>query len=116
MRKAKPGRKVRIVLEAIRRLRALVASGLLVAFLLALGLAVAPQLHERSHGDAALPTHECAVTLLASGRCESATAPIVFVAPRPVVLFEKIPALHPLAVAVFAPGAALFEHAPPRFA
>lgn len=103
-------------MEATRRLRAFVASGLLAAFLFALGLAAAPQLHETFHRDATLPNHECAVTLLATGRCESTSAPIVFAAPRPVVLFEKIPALPPLTIAASFPGAALFEHAPPRFA
>lgn len=116
LRRTKLRPKVHFVMEASRRLRALVASGLLVAFLLALALAAAPQLHESFHRDATLPQHECAVTLLATGRCESTTAPIVFVVPRTVVLFEKIPALHPLASPAFFPGAALFEHAPPRVA
>jgi hypothetical protein len=103
-------------MEVCRRLRVLVAAGLLGSFFFALGLAAAPQLHERLHAGAALPNHECAVTLLASGRCEATNAPSVFVAPQMVVHFEKIPALHPLAIAAPAPGAALFEHAPPRFA
>ncbi|MEO6872012.1 MAG: hypothetical protein ABI233_07305 [Chthoniobacterales bacterium] len=95
------------------KLRAIVASSLLGAFLFALALAASPQLHARFHADAGSPNHECAVTLLATGKYQQATAPSVFVAPQPAVLFEKIPAFAPVWVAAPFFGAHIFEHAPP---
>jgi hypothetical protein len=95
------------------KFRAVVASSLLSAFLLALGLAASPQLHARFHSDAGSPNHECAVTLIASGKYEQADAPPVFAAPQPAVHFEKIPALAPVWVAAPFLGASIFEHAPP---
>lgn len=95
------------------RFRALVASSLLGALLFALGLAASPQLHARFHADAGSPNHECAVTLIATGKYELADGPPVLVAPQPVALFEKIPALAPVWVPAPFLGAAIFEHAPP---
>lgn len=95
------------------KLRALVASGLLPAFLFALALAASPQLHARFHADAGSPNHECAVTLVAAGKYEQADVPPVFAAPQPAVQFEKIPALAPVWVAAPFLGARIFEHAPP---
>lgn len=93
--------------------RAIVASGLLAAFLFALALAASPQLHARLHADAGASNHECAVTLIATGKYEQADAPPVLVSPQPAVVFEKIPALAPVWVAVPFLGARIFEHAPP---
>lgn len=95
------------------KIRALVTSGLLAAFLFMLALAASPQLHARFHADAGSPNHECAVTLIASGKYEQADASPVFVAPQPAVAFEKIPALAPVWVAAPFLGARIFEHAPP---
>ena len=95
------------------QLRAVVASSLFSAFLFALALATSPQLHARFHADAGAPDHECAVTLIATGKYEQADAPPVFVAPQPAVVFEKIPALAPVWVAAPFLGARIFEHAPP---
>jgi hypothetical protein len=94
-------------------LRAIVASGLLAAFLFALGLAASPELHARFHPDAGSPDHECAVTLIAAGKYEQADAPPLVCAPQPAVVFEKIPALAPVWVAAHFLGARIFEHAPP---
>lgn len=94
-------------------LRAIVASGLLLAFLFALGLAASPQLHARFHADAGLPNHECAVTLIAAGKYEQADPPPSVVVPQPAVVFEKIPSLAPVWVAAPFLGARIFEHAPP---
>ncbi len=94
-------------------LRATVASGLLSAFFFALGLAASPQLHARFHPDAGSPDHECAVTLIASGKYEQVDAPPLVSAPQPAVVFEKIPALAPVWVAAPFIGAHIFEHAPP---
>ncbi|MBA3960785.1 MAG: hypothetical protein H0X40_02650 [Chthoniobacterales bacterium] len=95
------------------KFRALIASSLFAAFLLALSLAASPQLHARFHPDAGSPEHECAVTLIATGKYEHVDAAPTLIAPQPAVLFEKIPAFAPVWVAAPFLGAAIFEHAPP---
>lgn len=95
------------------KLRALVASGLLGAFFFALTLAASPQLHARFHRDAGNQTHECAVTLIATGKYQLADAPPAVVAPQPAILFDRIPVLTPVWVAAPFLGARIFEHAPP---
>jgi hypothetical protein len=95
------------------KIRALVASGLLSAFLFALGLAASPQLHARFHPDAGSSNHECAVTLITSGKYEQADAPPPVCAPQPALVVERIPALAPVWVAAPFLGARIFEHAPP---
>ena len=92
---------------------ALVSAVLGVSFLLALTFAVAPQLHERIHVDAAAKQHECAVTLISSGKYQSSDAPPLILAPQPSAQFSKIPALNPIWVAAPFLGASIFEHAPP---
>jgi hypothetical protein len=74
-------------------------------------LCVAPRLHAKIHGEAA--NHECAVTLLASGKYEHSDAPPLIFAPQPAAQFSKIPALNPIWVAAPFLGASIFEHAPP---
>jgi hypothetical protein len=91
----------------------LVSAVLGVSFLLALTFAVAPQLHERVHLDAAAKQHECAVTLISSGKYQSSDAPPLILAPQPSAQFSKIPALNPIWVAAPFIGACIFEHAPP---
>jgi hypothetical protein len=95
-----------------RPFQTLVSGGLLASFFLALVLAVAPQLHEQIHPSAA-PGHECAVTLIASGKYQQSDAPVLVSAPQPAAQFAKIPALHPVWVAAPFLGASIFEHAPP---
>jgi hypothetical protein len=92
---------------------ALVAGSLLASFALVLVLAVSPQLHERLHKDSSQPSHECAVTLLASGKCDQSSAPPLLRPPQPAVQFEKTPALNPLWVPAPFLSASVFEHAPP---
>jgi hypothetical protein len=96
-----------------KKLHVIIAGGLLAAFLFTLALAASPQLHARFHPDAGSSNHECAVTLITSGKCEQADASPVFVAPQSAVVFEKIPALAPVWVAAPFLGARIFEHAPP---
>jgi hypothetical protein len=63
-------------------LRAIVATGFIGAFLFALVLGAAPQLHERIHQpDGA--THQCAVTLLTAGNCEHTPCNSIASAPQP---------------------------------
>jgi hypothetical protein len=89
-----------------------VASLLMVAaFLFANVLSAAPLLHEKIHQPSA--QHECAVTLIASGKYEHSDAPPLISAPQPATQFSKIPALNPVWVAAPFFGAAIFEHAPP---
>ncbi len=102
-----------IAMSRREKVRAIVASGLLATLLFALGLAASPQLHARFHPDAGSSNHECAVTLITSGKYEQADAPPLFCAPQPAVVFEKIPALAPVWVAAPFLGARIFEHAPP---
>jgi hypothetical protein len=85
---------------------------LAAAFVLMLGLSVAPNLHERLHPTAASP-HECAVTLIASGSCHYTIAAPLVVAPATAVQFSQVLALDSTWVAAPFLGARIFEHAPP---
>ena len=104
--------------EMTRRQRfyAFVGYGLLAAFLLTIGFAVAPKLHERFHADAGGPNHECAVTLIAVGKCEQGNVPVKVLVPRPPTLFFQAFSPQPDAVLALFLRAAVFEHAPPSFA
>lgn len=85
---------------------------IMLVLFLACYLLVAPHVHQRIHSDAGKQVHQCALTLLASGHCAHAAAPIVGVTPaydclntvasRPVVVVSS----------VFL-AACIFEHAPP---
>jgi len=88
---------------------------LAAAFVLMLGLSVAPNLHERLHPTAA-SLHECAVTLIASGSCHHTVAAPLVIAPATVVQFSQVLALDSIWVAVPFLGARIFEHAPPAHA
>ena len=101
------------IVKSSRVCRSTVACGLLAAFFLALALAVAPQLHERIHKEAAASQHECAVTLIVSGKYEQSDAPVLVSAPRPAVQFSKLSVLNPIWVPAPFLGASIFEHAPP---
>jgi hypothetical protein len=93
-------------------LRATVVAGFISGFLFAVVLAAAPQLHERIHQPIGT-SHECAVTLIASGKYQQSDAPILVSAPRPAVQWGKIPSIHSVWVAAPFLGASIFEHAPP---
>ncbi len=113
MRVGRFDHNISLIVSRCEKFRAVVASSLLSAFLFALALAASPQLHARFHADAGSPNHECAVTLVATGKYEQADAPPVLVVPQPAIVFEKIPALAPVWVAAPFLGACIFEHAPP---
>ncbi|MBA3961313.1 MAG: hypothetical protein H0X40_05350 [Chthoniobacterales bacterium] len=100
-------------MQACRRFRAFITSGLLCAFLIALGLAAAPQMHERFHADADSANHECAVTLIAAGKCAQGHVTPMMPPPQPAALVEKISVLTPIDRATPFLRAAIFEHAPP---
>jgi hypothetical protein len=62
-------------------LRATMAAGFIGAFLFALVLSAAPQLHERIHQPSGA-THECAVTLLTAGNCQHTPCDTIAIAPQ----------------------------------
>jgi len=94
-------------------LRLLVTGGLLASLFLALLLAVAPQSHESAHQDAATDHHECAVTLIVTGKYQLSDAPVLVSLPQPSVQWGTIPSFHSVWVATPFLGARIFEHAPP---
>ena len=63
-------------------LRAITVAGFIGAFLFALVLSAAPQLHERIHQPGGA-THECVVTLLTAGNCEHTPCDAIAIAPPP---------------------------------
>jgi hypothetical protein len=87
------------------------ALAILAAFLFANLLSVTPQLHGKIHGSSV--NHECAVTLIATGKYEQSDAPPLIFVSQPAAQFSTIPALNPIWVAAPFLGAAIFEHAPP---
>src|SRR6266446_6190567 len=93
--------------------RAIIAAGILSAFLWTLTLSVSPSLHERIHSDANRAEHNCAVTLIGLGSYNHAAHVPLVTAPLPAIQFSKIPALNPLWVPSPFLGACIFEHAPP---
>lgn len=98
------------------RLRAFVATGLAAAFLFALSLVASPQLHAYFHVDKDAATHECAATLIASGKCEQAGPPAAMPSCTLALTWSEVPTLsYPDVRAIFI-GAAILEHAPPFLA
>jgi hypothetical protein len=86
---------------------------LISAFLFALALAVAPQLHERLHTDSSAAGHNCAATLISSGNCDHACAALP-ACELQVLQVATVTVSHVTAVA--APLTfTLLEHAPPAF-
>lgn len=99
--------------KCARNFQLLITGGVFASLFLALIFAVSPQLHERIHPDTATSQHECAVTLIASGKYQQSDAPVLVSAPQPAVQFSKIPALQSVWVPAPFLGASIFEHAPP---
>lgn len=90
--------------------RAVITTGLIIAFLGALALASSPRLHEQLHPQGA--QHECAGVMFAWGNCEHsappASAPEISDAP-------VLPALLPPCSTLIAAAvrSSILEHAPP---
>ena len=92
--------------------RAAIAAGSLAAFLFALVLSLAPQLHEQFHGAIGTGTHECAATLLASGNYQHTPLVTISLAPpAPPRIFIQTLSSIPLVSAHL--EFSLLEHAPP---
>jgi hypothetical protein len=72
----------------------IIASLLAGVILLLNAMAASPSLHEWFHADAAQPEHQCAVTLFAHGKVDSAnvdvpvSAPVTFIEMAPSVEFS----------------------------
>jgi hypothetical protein len=73
--------KLHLVDGKVVALRAIGTAGFVGAFLFALVLSAAPELHERIHQPSGA-THECAVTLLTAGNCEHTSCDAIEVAPQ----------------------------------
>ncbi len=84
---------------------------IVAAFLFANLLCVTPKLHERIHGSAV--NHECAVTLVASGKYELSDVPPLAPSPQPFVTFSTVAALPAVSICALFLSASTFEHAPP---
>ena len=96
--------------------RALIAAFVSAAFFWTLTLIFSPQLHGSVHSDAQQDQHECAVTLIAAGKCDHAPiAPLISV-PAPSIHFSTVQLLDPQWVQSSFLGATIFEHAPPALA
>lgn len=106
-------RKITPSMSRHEKIRALIASALGLAFLFALTLAASPQLHARFHPDAGNVHHECAATLIATGKYRQADAAPVFVSPQPAIFFARLQTFVPVWVAASFQGAHNFAHAPP---
>ena len=92
--------------------RAAIATGSLAAFLFALVLSSAPQLHEQFHGATGVGNHECAATLLASGNYQHTPLVTISLAPpAPPRIFLPTLSSSPLVRAHL--EFSLLEHAPP---
>ncbi len=87
---------------------------LALAVVIAALLSASPALHERLHSGTPA-AHLCAVTLFASGQCESISAAPVFVPPEPLPLHTPRLDL-PVPLLATAHFFARLEHAPPAFA
>jgi hypothetical protein len=102
-----------IVSHSRRRDCGFVAVLVSAAFLWSLALSVSPQLHQRVHPDANRVDHTCAVTLVASGKCNHSPAVPLISAPAPTVEFFQRLELNSVWVQPLFLGAHIFEHAPP---
>jgi hypothetical protein len=93
------------------RPRAVIAVGLLVAFLAAVALASSPRLHDRLHPSSSTQ-HECAATMIAAGNCEHTAPPTLL----PEFFNCPVRSALPARDFAFVGGAVLssvLEHAPP---
>ena len=92
--------------------RAAIAAACIGAVLFALALSAIPQLHEQIHDVTGTTSHECAVTLLASGNYQhTPSATISLAPPAPPTQFIHIAASFRLVRAHL--EFSLLEHAPP---
>ena len=97
--------------SAIPRLA--LGSAVIAGLVLALLMAVSPELHELVHHDGDAKDHQCLVTLMQTGGCDNTAPEAVVVAAFLATLFGPEPSGESVWVqSVFASGCVL-EHAPP---
>jgi len=102
-------------LTKFRALSALLALLLVCAITFAAALSSSPQLHQRLHQLDARTSHECAVTLLASGSVQHFVCGPVLLAPVETPRAASYP-VSSVPSAFTALEFSLLEHAPPRAA
>jgi hypothetical protein len=105
--------RLRLIAGKTNARHSLLAAGFLGAFLFALVLSAAPQLHERIHKASADASHQCAVTLLASGHCQHTPCDAISIAtPTP----GQGASFSHCSFEIVSPRLdfSLLEHAPPR--
>lgn len=93
--------------------RAFVATFVSAAFFWTLTLSFSPHLHGSVHSDAQQSQHECAVTLIAAGKCSHVPVTPLISARAPSIHFSTVQLLDPQWVQSPFLGARVFEHAPP---
>ena len=92
--------RLRLVKHQLQaRSQAAIASLLVAIVLLLDAMAACPPLHELIHHDAGRPDHECAVTMFAHGKVDSAAVEVPVVAPQRFAVV-----LPPVAFSVFSPA------------
>ncbi len=91
---------MRFIMRHCKRHRQAVIASVLAGFVLLLNaMAASPSLHEWFHADAGKAEHQCAVTLFAHGKVDSATVEVAAVAPT--IPVEAVPQL---TFSVFSPA------------
>jgi hypothetical protein len=98
-----------------RLTRASFALTSLAAFLFAITLAAAPGWHTHLHADAANAQHECAVTVVGSGKFQLGDAAPAVRVPIGSTGLTTVATLRPQWVPSLFHCASIFEHAPPVF-
>ena len=94
-------------------LRLALIGAVIAGLVLALMMAVSPELHELVHHDGDAMEHQCLVTLMQTGGCDNTAPEAVVVAAFLATLFGPEPIGESVWVqSVFASGCVL-EHAPP---
>ncbi|CAN5590986.1 hypothetical protein BH20VER1_BH20VER1_03070 [soil metagenome] len=96
-----------------RAFRALLGVASVAAFLFAITLAAAPGLHLHLHTDAAQTQHECAATIIGSGKVQLGDSAPLLAGPAGAALIGTVATLHPAWVPSVFSSACIFEHAPP---
>ena len=104
--------KLRLSDSKMMALRAITVGAFAAAFIFALILSTAPQLHERIHQPGGA-THQCVVTLLSTGNCDHTPCDAIAIAPYPPAPTFELSNSDFLLVSAHIEFS-LLEHAPPN--
>lgn len=96
----------------MRALTKLLAAIALLHFTAALAMSVSPELHALAHSDSATAGHDCAVTAISNGQCDSGPC-LVALAPLPAEKGDDSFGGSSRACASFFLSCRVLEHAPP---